>query len=663
MRARPPVNTNSRGPRRKSGVVSPIPPNLVPLIHHARPLTSVRGGVTRFTPALSVTGEILGGLRETPPTHVGGVQDWRSQRTFLGGLRETPPTHFGGVGVALSMHRGSVLILVLVVVVLLTVASYSFSEFMFSERRAVRIYGKQLQADALVESGAHYVANFLSLAPPARQVEGGDYDNPGVFRNNLVVDDVAARSRGRFSALATRLGVGASGGIRYGLENESARLNLNVLSEFDRKASGSGHKFLMELPGMTIEIADAILDWLDPDDSTRPFGAEANYYSGMDPPYAPRNGALDRIEELLKVRGIDVGMLFGSDVDGSGVVNTFERTQILDTSAQMLTDLGWSSYFTLHSSETTAGPDGEPKIDVNAQKLEKLHDDLKKLFTEEEANFIILYRQYSSNQAGQSSSAGSSGPSGRGPQSSAPSGNESRPSDSNSSANTSGSSAGQPTGRSPSRRSSTAKPSASASSGSVSLDLKKPAQASIASLLDLIGATIQIPGENNQPGKVVQSPFTNDARAMREYLMNLMDFCTTDANREIRGRININLAEPAIMAGIPALQPATADSILRARGDPSAPPRSDRRHATWILVEGIVDLETMKKMMPYVTAGGNVYRTQIVGFFDESGPVSRSEIVFDATQIPPKIRQWRNLTHLGHGYTRDVLGVESGVVE
>ena len=41
---------------------------------------------------------------------------------------------------------------------------------------------------------------------------------------------------------------------------------------------------------MTEAIADAILDWIDPDDAPRPFGAEAEYYQGLGVPYVPRNG-------------------------------------------------------------------------------------------------------------------------------------------------------------------------------------------------------------------------------------------------------------------------------------------------------------------------------------------------------------------------------------
>ncbi len=43
------------------------------------------------------------------------------------------------------------------------------------------------------------------------------------------------------------------------------------------------------------------------------------------------------------------------------------------------------------------------------------------------------------------------------------------------------------------------------------------------------------------------------------------------------------------------------------------------RYETWILTEGIVPLATMKTMMPFVNAGGSVYRVQSIGHFEEGG--------------------------------------------
>jgi len=40
-------------------------------------------------------------------------------------------------------------------------------------------------------------------------------------------------------------------------------LNLNTLLLLDQAQSGQGSQALMMLPGMTPDVADAILDWID----------------------------------------------------------------------------------------------------------------------------------------------------------------------------------------------------------------------------------------------------------------------------------------------------------------------------------------------------------------------------------------------------------------
>ena len=58
---------------------------------------------------------------------------------------------------------------------------------------------------------------------------------------------------------------------------------------------------------------------------------------------------------------------------------------------------------------------------------------------------------------------------------------------------------------------------------------------------------------------------------------------------------------------------------------------------------------------PYITAHGDVYRVQVLGFSDGGGPVSRLEALIDATKLPPRIISQRDLNELGRGYTRSQL--------
>jgi hypothetical protein len=60
-------------------------------------------------------------------------------------------------------------------------------------------------------------------------------------------------------------------------------------------------------------VVNSILDWLDADDEVRIDGAEADYYEGLEPPRAAKNGVLDSPEELLLVKGMDAGFFYGVD--------------------------------------------------------------------------------------------------------------------------------------------------------------------------------------------------------------------------------------------------------------------------------------------------------------------------------------------------------------
>ena len=69
----------------------------------------------------------------------------------------------------------------------------------------------------------------------------------------------------------------------------------------------------MGIPGMTLEISEAIFDWIDDDDEARTNGAENEYYQALAPPYECKNAPLETLDELLLIRGITPQILFGED--------------------------------------------------------------------------------------------------------------------------------------------------------------------------------------------------------------------------------------------------------------------------------------------------------------------------------------------------------------
>ena len=59
-------------------------------------------------------------------------------------------------------------------------------------------------------------------------------------------------------------------------------------------------------------IVDSILDWIDPDDLTRLNGAKTDYYMSLSPPYRAKNAPLDRVDELLLIRGVTPELFHGT---------------------------------------------------------------------------------------------------------------------------------------------------------------------------------------------------------------------------------------------------------------------------------------------------------------------------------------------------------------
>jgi len=68
-------------------------------------------------------------------------------------------------------------------------------------------------------------------------------------------------------------------------------------------------------PDHASEIAASLLDWRDPDDESRPNGAESDYYLDQPKPYTAKNAKLDSLEELLLVKGVTHDLYHGGTED------------------------------------------------------------------------------------------------------------------------------------------------------------------------------------------------------------------------------------------------------------------------------------------------------------------------------------------------------------
>ena len=530
---------------------------------------------------------------------------------------------------AIRRLRGSALMIVLVVVMIVSLGAYTFSELMFTHNETATLSSQNIQAKWLVDAGIDVARVHLLQPHEQRMSAGGDFDNPTVFQAVNVITDPDPNMTGNFTLIAPNLDSdGYTAGFRFGLEDESSRLNLNALTLADKYATDGGREMLMALPGMTVDIADAIMDWIDDDDETREFGAEFDYYQSLGSPYEPNNGPFNTVEELLLVRGVMPELLFGADINRNGTIDSHEeparqRVQELvsmaNTSAgdEVLNtgslDRGWSAYLTLHSQENNLNINGEPRIDINSADLQTLHQDLSAVFDPAVANFIILYRQgYELVDEPQTDGIP------------------------------------QP-------------------ASAVEIDFLRESERDFTQVLDLVGKRLLYEPDLLDEEPIDILPAYPLDISLANTIDLLMDNASTSSNPTIPGRLNINQAPRLLLQGVPGLSDEMIDFIIQTRSiDPYQDQQNYYRHETWLLKQSGITfllggtpftLENMKALQPFICGGGSVFRAQIIGYYEGGTASARGEVVIDATTVTPRIRLWRDLSHLGRGYPLDVLGL------
>jgi type II secretory pathway component PulK len=528
-----------------------------------------------------------------------------------------------------------VLLAVLIVVVLLSLAAYGYSDLMLSEYRTVDSSNRAAQSRAFADSGVAYVAAMLA-DPNNSTVNGNPYNNPTAFQDVLVPSSNPNARPGRFTIVALRRPQDIANGGQpwnYGVLDESSKINLNALMQLD--ASGNiASQMLQALPNMTQDMANAILDWLDADESPRQNGAESDSYATMSPAYQSKNGPLDSVEELLLVKGITPQLLFGNDRNRNGSLDPGED----DGSGAV--DMGWSAYLTLYSRETNVASDGTARIWINDQDLSTLSNNLTSaLGNSDLVSYIIAYRMYGGSQIPTTSGGGGGG--------GTSSGTPSTPTVVKVAVRLSGATMGSINTQITSDR-------GNATSSKRQLQ-------NIQSLWDLVNSQVSVPVQsgNTTTNQTLPSPL-NDPGMQAQLLPVLFDKCTTKNQAELPARININTTSQVVLQALQsALNLADADvqAIQSSQPDPNSTTAIDTSYNSpaWLMTKANLPQATCKKLEQYVTTRTQVYRFQAIGYYEKGGPVSRVEAVVDTNQGRPRIVYWRDLGELGRAFDLNQL--------
>ena len=202
--------------------------------------------------------------------------------------------------------EGVALLITLMILVMIVILVWEV--FRLGARAAqTGAYGRDsIRAELTAESGVALARMVLRL-----DAEDNAYDT---------LDDAWTRS------VPFDLGEGS---LRVVVEDEERKINLNSLvlpngnAPDDQKLAA--FRRLLEILEIDPSVADAVVDWLDNDDTPRVGGAESSFYLSRPFPYNAKNDLFDTADELRLVRDV-TPEVFGKllpfvTVHSSGKVN------------------------------------------------------------------------------------------------------------------------------------------------------------------------------------------------------------------------------------------------------------------------------------------------------------------------------------------------------
>jgi DNA uptake protein ComE-like DNA-binding protein len=277
-------------------------------------------------------------------------------------------------------ERASVLVAVLWCVALLSVIVIGSLYSTHLGLTATKNFEDKVQAHYLALAGIENAKALIYHEAAARKKAARNHS--GEFYNTTEAFRDVPFGRGMFRII--RQGAPDEGGeIVYGIRDEESRLDINTVPLEE----------LIRLQDMRPEIAAAIVDWRDNDNSALPGGAERDYYVTLKPPYIPRNGEIQTIREMLLIRGVTPELLLGEDGNANGLLdpeeNDGDETPPRDNHNNSL-EAGWSGIFCVNAAVANRNAAGQPRVNVQTASEAELTG--VKGITSEIAKAIVAYR-------------------------------------------------------------------------------------------------------------------------------------------------------------------------------------------------------------------------------------------------------------------------------
>jgi type II secretory pathway component PulK len=264
--------------------------------------------------------------------------------------------------------RGTVLIVTMWIVLVLAGLVLVFARTIRVEAIASANQVATLQAESVARGALQFVLSQVDAAQES-----------SLFEDETAYEQVQI-GEGYFWILRPNLDDDRT--YYFGITDEASRLNLNTATL----------DMLLKLPGMTAELAPAIIDWRDEDNEVSPGGAESEYYLLLAAPYYCKDAPFETVDEVLLVKEASHEVLYGEDVNRNGVLDSNENdaseSQPPDDRDGNL-DRGLFDYSTVYSVEPNESSSGEERVNVNSPNTQALSALLRQAVPQDKFFYVM----------------------------------------------------------------------------------------------------------------------------------------------------------------------------------------------------------------------------------------------------------------------------------
>jgi hypothetical protein len=266
----------------------------------------------------------------------------------------------------IARRRGTVLIIVLWTIAVAAIITSSVQLFGYRQSTVGRQALERVQARWAARAGFE---DMLSVMRDHTERPQPD-DVKAMFRDMYysqrgVTTDTSGKELAEYNIVHQMDGQQVSGPM-----DEHSKININ--RQEDRG-------LLMVFDDVTLDIIDAVGDWMDEDDNISTLGVERDHYLSLDAPYLPRNGPMHNIGEMELVAGVWPRYYRGEDWNFNNRLDPNENDGTWSFPPDEPDDVlnaGWAGRLTVHS--TLIGPtnSGLPRLRLKDATVEELQERL-----------------------------------------------------------------------------------------------------------------------------------------------------------------------------------------------------------------------------------------------------------------------------------------------